>query len=68
MLFLRLETTVSGYQRKRYMTNAQLKLANTGHALSEILARASLETIPDSGSIPGAIESLARDSITRAKT
>lgn len=33
MLLLRLEIRVSGYQRKMYMTKAQLRLAKTGHAL-----------------------------------
>lgn len=41
MLLLRLETRVSGYQRKMYMTKAQLRLAKTGHALFLIWARDS---------------------------
>lgn len=32
MLLLRLDMRVSGYQRKIYMTRAQLRLAKAGHA------------------------------------
>lgn len=50
------------------MTDAQLKLANAGHAFSLILLRALLVKGDDRGFTPGSIESLAIASITRAKT
>ena len=47
---------------------AQLRLANTGHALLETRFRASSDIMSDNGCIPGLIESCASDNATRAKT
>lgn len=68
MLLRRLDTSVSGYHRNRYMTNAQLKLANTGKALFVIDSRASGVIRDERGCMPGWTESLASESTTRAKT
>jgi hypothetical protein len=68
MLLRKLDARVSGYHRKRYMTNAQLRLANAGQALLVIWARASGEMREERGCMLGSTESLARESITRAKT
>jgi hypothetical protein len=51
-----------------YITSAQLRLANTGHALASILARDSVVINEERGCIFGWTESLARASTTRAKT
>lgn len=68
MLLRRLDTRVSGYQRKMYMTKAQVKLAKTGQALSVIEARASGVMREERGCMLGWMASLARESMTRAKT
>lgn len=59
---------LSGCQRKIYMTIAQLKLAKHGHAASLMFSRAFGVMRNDSGCWLGAMESLPRASITRAKT
>ena len=53
MLLRRLDTRVSGYQRKMYMTNAQVKLAKAGQALSVMVARASGVMRDERGCMPG---------------
>jgi hypothetical protein len=68
ILLRKLEAKVSGYHRKIYMTKAQVILANTGQALSVILVRASGVMREERGCMLGWIASLARESITRAKT
>jgi hypothetical protein len=68
MLLLKLDISVSGCQRKMYITSAQLRLANTGQALASILARDSGVIKEERGCIFGWTESLARASTTRAKT
>lgn len=86
ILLLKLGWIVSGYQRKMYMTRAQLRLAKTGQAPAWICARAEGERKgcvreaagePDVGKGEeaarervrwGWMESLARASMTRAKT
>lgn len=68
MLLRRLDARVSGYQRKMYMTEAQVILAKTGQALSVIFVRASGVIRDESGCMLGWMASLARESITRAKT
>lgn len=68
MLLRKLDARVSGYHRKRYMTNAQLRLAKAGQALLVIVARASGVMREESGCMSGWTESFARESITRAKT
>lgn len=68
MLLRRLETRVSGYHRKIYMTNAQLRAAKAGYVLLEICVRVSGAIREERGFALGSMESLARESITRAKT
>ena len=76
ILLLKLVWIVSGYHLKRYMTKAQLRLAKTVHALSLIFCRvvglrrsAMGDGVREEGEEEdGWMESLARDSITRAKT
>jgi hypothetical protein len=85
ILLLKLGWIVSGYQRKMYITRAQLRLAKTGQAPAWIWARAEAESkgcvreIGEPGVGKGEeaarervrwgwIDSLARASMTRAKT
>jgi hypothetical protein len=68
ILLRRLEARVSGYQRKIYMTDAQVILAKTGQALSVIFVRASGVMREESGCMLGWMASFPRESITRAKT
>ena len=68
MLLRRLDISVSGYQRKMYMTNAQLRLAKTGHAFFWISDRDSGVMREEKGCMPGSTESLAMARTTRAKT
>jgi len=68
MLLRRLDARVSGYQRKMYMTKAQVMLAKTGHALFVIWVRDSGVIREERGCMLGWMASLARESITRAKT
>lgn len=68
MLLRRLDARVSGYQRKMYMTNAQVRLAKAGQAWSVIWARDSGVMREEKGFMLGWMASLASESITRAKT
>lgn len=68
MLLRRLDTMVSGYQRKIYMTKAQERLAKAGHAFSDSLDRASGVIKDERGCMLGWIASFARARTTRAKT
>lgn len=53
MLLLRLDTMLSGCQRKMYMIKAQVRLAKTGHAFSLIFVRDSGVISDESGCILG---------------
>lgn len=68
ILLLKLFTIDSGCHRNTYMTAAQLRLANAGHAFSCILERASGVIREDSECIFGWTERLAMARTTRAKT
>lgn len=68
ILLLKLLTIDSGCHRNTYMTAAQLRAANAGHALSCIRERASGVMREESGCMFGCTESLAMASTTRAKT
>jgi hypothetical protein len=82
ILLLKLGWMVSGYHRKMYMTSAQLILAKTGQAPAWIFCRAEAERKgwvgrdgavvvvkgEDGRVLRGWMESLARASMTRAKT
>ena len=73
MLLRKLGWMVSGYHLKIYITNAQLRLAKTGHALALIFVRVSSDNMCAGMSNVaawglGSMEIFARASMTRAKT
>lgn len=76
ILLLKLDWMLSGCHLKMYMTNAQLKLANTGQALFSIFAFSSGESLwvksvgvgVELVALGGSMLSFARASITRANT
>lgn len=68
MLLRRLDMRVSGYQRKIYMTKAQLREANTGQALFSICVRDSGVMREEKGCILGWTASLPAARTTRANT
>jgi hypothetical protein len=76
MLLLKLDWMLSGCHLKMYMTNAQLKLAKTGHAFFWTMALVSGDSlcVHNVGvgvvlvMLGGSMLSLANASTTRAKT
>jgi len=76
ILLLKLDWMLSGCHLKMYMTKAQVKLANTGQALFSIFAFNSGDSLwvnrvgvgVELVVLGGWMLSLARASITRAKT
>ena len=74
ILLLKLGCMLSGRHLKMYMTKAQLRLANTGHAFAFILSRISRERScvgkVGIGTAGDGVETerRARASMTRAKT
>ncbi len=76
ILLLKLDCMLSGCHLKMYMTNAQLRLANTGQAFCSIFALSSGENLWVNSvgvgvplvTLGGWMLSFARASMTRAKT